>query len=92
MVEPSPGIERIIENKGPYVISLSYQFLGKMGTDKSVSAGDENFFILQVHFLSIPYGNKFHKTTHRPSELKGPNTAPPSQSHLRKARSAEGKV
>src|SRR5262249_8280142 len=43
MVKPPPGIERVVENKGAYRMALTYKCLRQVRSDKTVSAGNQNF-------------------------------------------------
>lgn len=48
MVEPTPGIEAVIEDKRPDVTALSNQGFDKMGPDESISPRDQYFLIRDI--------------------------------------------
>src|SRR3989338_2233869 len=52
-VKPSPRVKRIIKYKCAYIAPLLQKTLDKMTADKSIRAGNKNFFILQFHIYSI---------------------------------------
>jgi glutamine phosphoribosylpyrophosphate amidotransferase len=39
-VEPTPGVERIIEHKGLHLMTVAHQRLDQMGSDEAFRTGD----------------------------------------------------
>ena len=53
-IQPSPMIERVIEHKGLYLMSIVDQAFHQMTADKSISAGNKDFLAFQIHPYSTP--------------------------------------
>jgi hypothetical protein len=43
-IQPAPGVEGIITDKGPDIIPPAQKMFGKMAADKAAGSGDEDFF------------------------------------------------
>lgn len=51
MIEPTPGVERVVENERAHVVSGANQSFREVRTDETISAGDQYF--PQAMILSI---------------------------------------
>ena len=43
VVQPTPGVEGVVEDEGLDVVARAYEGFGEVGTDETVGAGDEDF-------------------------------------------------
>ena len=50
MIQPAPGIKRIIQDKGSDRAALPDKFFRQVGTDKPIGAGNQNSFVGDIHY------------------------------------------
>jgi hypothetical protein len=42
MIQPAPGIERVVEDEGTHVMPGVHQSFGEMGADKTIGTSNKN--------------------------------------------------
>ena len=63
MIQPAPGVEGIVVHQCPDLMSGTNEEFAQVGTDKSIGAGDQNFFPCRNGGISFQKFNRKNFST-----------------------------